>query len=93
MIYQDYYSPQFPNFVYQKQGKSWFRRKKGSSEKWVIAPFNEQSALQDLHEVKFLGKYSLLLRITLLGLVLYGGYKGFQYVKNQSASTNSNSPT
>lgn len=93
MIYQNYYSPAFPNFVYQKHGKTWVKRKKGSKDKWVVAPFNEQSALQDLHRVRFLSQYNLAIRLAILGIVVYGGYKAFQYAKNQSSSTKSNSPT
>lgn len=93
MIYQNYYSPEFPNFVFQKHGKSWVKRKKGSKDEWVLAPFNEQSALERLHGGNFLGKYSLVIRLAVLGVVIYGGYKGFQYIRGISSSTKSNSPT
>jgi len=85
MIYQNYYLTDFPNLVYQKHGKTWFKRTKGTKEKWVSAPFDEQMALQHLYGDRFLGKYGIVVRLAMLGLVLYGGYKGFQYVKNQSA--------
>ena len=93
MIYQNYYLSDFPDTVYQKRGDSWFNRKKGSKDKWLTAPFDEQMALQHLYGDKFLGKYSLVVRLAVLGVVLYGGYKGFQYIKNQPTSTKSNSPT
>jgi hypothetical protein len=42
MIYQNYYLSDFPNSVYQKRANSWFKRKKGSKDNWVTAPFDEQ---------------------------------------------------
>ena len=93
MIYQNYFAPEYPDSVYQKHGKTWVVRKKGSSDKWVSAPFDEQMLLELKYGDRFLGKYSIFIRLALLGLVIYGGYKGFQYVKNQSASMKSNSPT
>lgn len=93
MIFQNYFLSDYPTFVYQKRGDSWFKRKKGSKDTWASAPFDEQMALQHLYGDRFLGKYSLLVRFALLGLILYGGYKGFQYIKNQPTSTKSNSPT
>lgn len=94
MIYQNYYLVEAPSFVFQKHGKSWFKRKKRSSDPWVIAPFNEQSALHDKYSDRFLYKYNVLFKTALLGVLIYGGYKGFLLLKkNQSASTKSNSPT
>jgi len=93
MIYQNYYTSEYPNHVYQKHGKTWVKRIKKSKDKWVTAPFDEQMLLQQKYGDRLLGKYSLLVRLTILGLVLYGGYKGYKYVKSQSASINPNSPT
>ena len=47
MIYQNYYLAEAPTFVFQKRGKSWFKRKKVGGGDWILAPFNEQSTLQD----------------------------------------------
>jgi len=94
MIYQNYYLTSDAQSVFQKRGSSWVKRKKGSSDKWLVAPFNEQSALQDAHGDRFLFKYNLFYKTTLLAAVLYAGFKGWQlYKNNQSTSIKSNSPT
>jgi hypothetical protein len=93
MIYQNYYLVEVPSFVFQKHDKSWFKRKKGSRDAWVLAPFNEQSALQDKFGHVFLYKYNVVFKLALLGGLIYAGYKGRMLFKGQSASTKSNSPT
>jgi hypothetical protein len=93
MIYQNYYLVEAPSFVFQKRDKSWFKRKKGSRDAWVLAPFNEQSALQDKFGHVFLYKYNVVFKLALLGGLIYAGYKGRMLFKGQSASTKSNSPT
>ena len=92
MIYQNYFTADYPNFVYQKHGKTWVRRKKNSDDAWATAPFDEQMLLQHKYGDRFLGKYSIVVRLALLGLVVYGGYKGYKYIKGQSASMKSSSP-
>jgi hypothetical protein len=93
MIYQNYYLAEAPTFVFQKRGKSWFKRKKVGGGDWILAPFNEQSTLQDKFSHTFLFKYSVLFKVALLGGLIYAGYKGRMLFKGQSASTKSNSPT
>lgn len=94
MIYQNYYLTEAPTFVFQKHGKSWFKRKKVGGGDWMLAPFNEQSILEDKFSHNFLYKYSVLFKVALLGGLIYAGYKGRKlWKKGQSASTKSNSPT
>jgi len=81
MIYQNYYLAESPTFVFQKRGKTWYKRKKGSSDKWLVAPFNEQSALQHNFGERFLFKYNTFFKVALLAGIVYSGYKGYTYWK------------
>jgi|694.fasta_scaffold00976_44 hypothetical protein len=76
MLYQTLYYPDNPTFEYQKRGKIWLKRKKGSQEKWYPVPPNSNSVLDGYFSSKkrFGYQYSALAKTGAIVLVLVGSY-------------------
>ena len=64
MLYTTLYFPGNKNAEYQKRGKSWFKRKKGSSENWYQVNLDSWKYLDDhFKDAPFLFQYSKAAKI------------------------------
>lgn len=79
MLYTTLYFPGNKNAEYQKRGKSWFKRKKGSSENWYQVNPDSRKYLNDhFKDAPFLYQYSTPAKVggaVILVAGIYFAYK------------------
>jgi hypothetical protein len=72
-IYKTLYNKENKNAEYQKRGKTWYKRKKGSKEKWYKVEEKYFDSLNKQHS-GFLFNYNIASKIAVvavLGFVVY----------------------
>jgi len=72
-IYKTLYNSENANAEYQKRGKTWYKRKKGSKEKWYKVEERYFDSLNKQHS-GFLFNYNMASKIAavaVLGFVVY----------------------
>jgi hypothetical protein len=72
-IYKTLYNKDNKNAEYQKRGKTWYKRKKGSDEKWYKVEEKYFDSLNKQHS-GFLHNYSTFAKIsagTILAFIVY----------------------
>jgi hypothetical protein len=73
-IYQTLYISDNPAAEYQKRGKTWFKRKKGSDEPWKKVESKYYANLNSKYKGSFLYNYTMTTKVvaaTLIGIVIY----------------------
>jgi hypothetical protein len=79
-IYQTLYNSDNKNAEYQKRGKTWYKRKKGSDEKWYKVDSQYFANLNSKYkDAPFLYNYTTTAKVGAAALLVLGVY--FTYKK------------
>jgi len=74
-IYQTLYNSDNKNAEYQKRGKTWYKRKKGSDEKWYKVDSQYFSNLNAKYkDAPFLYNYTTTAKVGAAALLVLAGY-------------------